>query len=262
MEPVTPSWPRPVFDPAVQPHYLVLLTLPYSGSTAIAKLLESSASITGLTDNCEGQRLVPGLYGPDRWDAGMPVDPDSIRAVWLSTFQQKRRHKPGARAVIEKSPPNMMRLEKLAPVFGSATYLVNNREPYAQCASFYHRRHDAGRMSPSERDAAMIKLAQLWIARSAQLRRLVLEKGLPVLTYETFCASPELLAERFNLAALGIHDVNAGAEVRVKNYPSQPIVNQNPRQVADLTARDKSLISSCLERCREVVTFFGYELQA
>ncbi len=59
------------------------LRLPYSGSTAIAKVLNTGSRTMLLHHTGEGQRLIPGLAGRGRWRADMFVDYESIRAVWL-----------------------------------------------------------------------------------------------------------------------------------------------------------------------------------
>lgn len=256
-----PGWPIPPFDDAPKPHLLFLLTLPYSGSTAIAKLLESSDAITGLNHNCEGQWLIPGLCRTDRWDPALPVVPESIRAVWMNTFQLRRRQKPHARIVIEKSPPNMMRVDLLVELFGEASLLVNNRDPHAQCSSAFHRGNDPAKLDAAARDAAMAQLADLWLARSRRLMDLVETARLPRLSYEAFCADPSRLIEAFGLPGLGVTDVDPSASVRVKDYPARQVADQNTAQVARLTTRDVDVLNTHLSAEPELLDYFGYGLR-
>lgn len=256
-----PRWPLPPVEPGPEPHYLLLLSLPYAGSTAIAKLLESSSAITGLTSTCEGQWLIPGLCGADRWNPDLEVDPVSIRAVWTSRFQQRRKDKPGARFVIEKSPPNMVRIGRLQEALGGASILVNNRDPHAQCASALRRGYDTKGLDREARREIVAHLSDLWRERSRGLMELVQAAGLPRITYEAFCADPSCVVEGFGLLGLGVEDVNPSATIRVKDYPSRPVTDQNDRQLQLLTAEDVDVVNGRLVSDPEVLTFFGYPLR-
>ncbi len=54
------------FDESNQPHFLFIITPPYSGSTAISGVLNSSHRTMILQKSGEGQWLVPGLCEKDR----------------------------------------------------------------------------------------------------------------------------------------------------------------------------------------------------
>lgn len=133
----SPSWPLPRYDENNQPHFFFLITPPYSGSTAIAKLLDTSHKTMTLTPNGEGQWLIPGLCQQDRWKPEKEVNYESVKAVWLNAFQKEKRVNSHIDVVIEKSPPNMMRLDNLLSQFTDYSILANNRNPYANCASFF-----------------------------------------------------------------------------------------------------------------------------
>ena len=67
-------WPTQRYDENNQPHFFFLITPPYSGSTAIAKLLNTSRKTMTLNSKGEGQWLVPGLCEKDRWNPDKEVD--------------------------------------------------------------------------------------------------------------------------------------------------------------------------------------------
>ena len=98
-------WPTPPCDVGNQPHFLFIITPPNSGSTVLAKFLDTSQRTTTFTKNGEGQWLVPGLSIQDRWEPDKEVDYSSVKAVWLNAFQNINRLKPDVDVVIEKSPP-------------------------------------------------------------------------------------------------------------------------------------------------------------
>jgi len=125
------KWPSPKFDENDQPHFLFIITPPFSGSTALSELLSTSHRTMILQPRGEGQWLVPGLSEKDRWSPDKEVNYLSVKATWLSTYQQVKRLTQNIDVVIEKSPPNMMRIEQLSSQFRDYSFLVNNRDPYA-----------------------------------------------------------------------------------------------------------------------------------
>ncbi len=70
-------WPRLPYNHVDEPHFVFILTLPYAGSTIIAKYLATSPNIGLLRKNGEGQQLVPGIAR--NWNANATFDGESIR---------------------------------------------------------------------------------------------------------------------------------------------------------------------------------------
>ena len=85
------DWPRPEYDKNNEPFFIFIVTPPYSGSTALCKVLNTSHRSMLLAPNGEGQNLVPGLCNTDRWQPGLDVDYESVRAVWLSKFSHREK---------------------------------------------------------------------------------------------------------------------------------------------------------------------------
>ncbi len=118
--------------------WLLMATMPYSGSTAIAKLLDHSRHIVELTNSGEGQWLVPAISAPGaRWNPNTHFDKDRMRRVWLSRVPAR----PSPSIVFEKSPPNLCRMgqisDALAPMERKIICLT--RDPIATCASWFRR---------------------------------------------------------------------------------------------------------------------------
>ena len=160
------EWRRPRFAWKPEPHVLFLVTPPYSGSTAMAQLLNSGEHTMFFFGwNGEGQWLVPDLSGKDRWNKDLAVDYKSVRAAWMVEFRQVRKNHPRVTTVIEKSPPNMMRLSKLAESFKNHSFLANNRNPYAVCSSIYYRVHAEKMVGADEMSRSMLfrELAESWM---------------------------------------------------------------------------------------------------
>lgn len=254
-------WPRPSVDSGKQPHFLFMVTPPFSGSTAIAELLCSSPFAGFLQERAEGQWLVPGLCADDRWDINKPVDYASVQATWLHRWQCLQAADPALRVVVEKSPPNMVRLEPLAALFSDVSFLANNRDPYANCASILYRMHDGEGLAPAQRMQQLRTLASHWILRSARIRELVSRLGIPLLTYEQFCDDPASIISKLNLPSGVAQSIDVRAPVRVKDYPMQGIANQNQRQIALLHDEEIAAISEVLAPQQELLDYFSYELR-
>lgn len=255
-------WPTPEYDEGNQPHFLFVITPPYSGSTALARILNTSHRTALLQRRGEAQWLVPGLRDKRRWDADMAVDYRSVKAVWLSAFQRLQVLTQTTDTVIEKSPPNMVRIERLAEQFRDCSFIANNRDPYANCASILYRRHDADRLDPAQRGEALGRYAQRWIERSKRLRALVERLRCPVLTYEEFCRDPSSVVRILSLPAGVAETIDPTAEVEVKNYERQGIVSQNDRQISNLTEADREAITAALKRRGDgLLEFFHYALR-
>ena len=252
------NWPTPPFDPDVEPHFLIILTPPCSGSTALAAVINSSPKSTFLQEHGEGQWLIPGLCAKDRWDPEKMVNYDSVRAVWLSAFQFAKRSDSCIEVVIEKSPPNMVRIAQMLRVFKRVSLLANIRDPYAYCASRLYRNFDVHRLCGDQRLTMVEGLALDWIKKGRMIRTLIGEYAIALVTYEEICRYPQIIKERLRLPRDFIDSINFDVMVKVKDYPIQGIVSQNSRQLARLSGPELQSIKSVLDAERELVEFFGY----
>jgi len=253
------KWPVPKFDESNQPHFLFIITPPHAGSTALTKLLNSSHRTMILQERGEGQWLVPGLCEKGRWKPDKEVNYASVKAVWLSTFQRIQRLTQHVDVVIEKSPPNMMRIEKLSSQFQDYSFLANNRDPYANCASILYHQPDAESLGSEKRIGILINLAERWLMRSQRLRNLVEELSIPLITYEEFCQNPSSILSKLQLPD-GVSDtINPKVKVKVKDNKVQEISNHNQRQISKLTDKEIEHISNVLKRNEELLVFFGYQ---
>jgi len=255
----TTQWPLPDYEPGIEPLFVFLLTPPYSGSTAIAKFLATAPQIGLLQKKGEGQWLVPGLSESDRWDANKPVNYSSVKAVWLSAWQNLRTEGGGMPSVvIEKSPPNLVRIKRLARLFKSVSFIANNRDPFANCASVLTRQHNPGSLSQLERRTVMKNLAKAWIMRSKLIQILVQDLNCPFCSYEEFCKKPASLLDKLELPKSVVSQIDLDPVIKVKDYKPQNIANQNSRQIKYLNESDFEVIGETLDSHKQLVEFFGY----
>ncbi len=258
------NWPTPKYIPNYEPHFLFILTPPFSGSTALAELINSSHKTMILRNKAEGQWLISGLCDSERWNPEKEINYQSIKAVWLQKYQTVHRLVQNIEVVIEKSPPNMVRIEALAVQFKSYSILANNRNPYAQCASHLYRNNkDAQNLSASTRLEILASVANDWVVRSYTIQKLVQKLQLPLLTYEEFCqnlaAIIEILSQFPDLKIMAA-SINPNAKVKVKDYQPQAIVNQNARQLVNLNASEIQCLTSVFEQHEALLDFYAYKL--
>ncbi|KAF3983675.1 MAG: sulfotransferase family protein [Methylococcales symbiont of Hymedesmia sp. n. MRB-2018] len=253
-------WPSPKFNENDQPHFLFIITPPNSGSTALSELLNTSHRTMILQPEGEGQWLVPGLCEKNRWSPDKEVNYLSVKSTWLSTYQQVNRLTQNIDVAIEKSPPNMMRIHQLSSQFRDYSFIANNRDPYANCASILYRYRDAENLSPDKRKKILNNSAKKWIMRSAKIKELMSSLNAPLLTYEEFCRNPSSVIKILNLPNGVSESINPDANVRVKDYKSQCISNQNERQISNLTDEEIEHISASLKLNNQLLEFFSYQL--
>jgi hypothetical protein len=251
--------------------WLLILSFPNGGSTAVAKLLLTAPGTISLNPRVEGQWLVPEMSAPlARWDPRTPLDHDVIRSRWIAAARLAASTV-GPLAVpplvIEKSPPNMCRYKAiLALLKGRKTYLaVLTRDPFATCAS-WHRRHglegverDWGWAGARPTGEAMYfrALGEIWLQR-AQYLDAARAGAVRWIRYEDFAARPSAIAQDLARDIPPLRGVDPDAIIAVKDYPPQKIHDMNAEQISGLNTRQLEAIASALEPHRALVERFGY----
>ncbi len=253
------KWPLSKFDENDQPHFLFIITPSNSGSTALLELLNSSHGTMILQERGEGQWLVPGLCEKDRWNPEKKVDYLSVKSVWLSKYQKVKRLVQNVDVVIEKSPPNMMRIEQISSLFRDCSFIANNRDPYANCVSRLYRSHDADNLSADSRKEILAHLTNDWIKRSLKIQELISRLNIPLLTYEEFCHNPSSVLNILNLPNGVSQTIDPNVSVKIKDYRVQPITNQNERQISNLKEEEIEYISHLLMPSNNLLEFFDYQ---
>jgi Sulfotransferase family len=236
---------------------IFLLNLPFSGSTAMAELLLTSPRTWSCWPNAEGQWVhkVRAEMRREPWNPEVDFDWSRIRRAWL-------KHKPVDRSIlIEKSPPNLLRVRSIMKTFPDSVYVLSNRNPYAWLSSVMYRAHRERIATADDRRAVIVRELARWLLGSRrQIENLELVSGRSVITsYEAFCAYPQILLQSLN-GYCGDLKIDPRSQLRIKDYPEQSLVNMNHSQIARLTADDIALASEILARAQPVLDFFAYEL--
>ena len=251
-----------------EPHFIFLLTPPNSGSTAIAEVMRTSSNVSALGNNRqngEGQWLIKALSAKNRWEKNLVVDEENLRTVWLAKCRDIQRAS-NINFFIEKSPPNMMRIDLLQKVFPIHTLIVNNRNPYANISSILYRytvQDEIDAMTTKQRGEILKVITKKWLERSEILKDQALEKNTPIITYEAFCAEPMILQDILDRnISKGAIKLNFSSDLKIKDYPPQGVSNFNSHQIGKLTEADILVISDILNEHENLLSFFGYTLHA
>jgi hypothetical protein len=259
--------------PPTHLEWLLIFAFPNGGSTAIAKLLLTAEGTMALNEQIEGQWLVPAMSQPRiRWNPESTLDLDDIRSRWLMAARDRveRLSVDTQRPlIIEKSPPNMCRYEKIVSMLaGMKTYsVVMSRDPYATCASWHvrvgfeniDRNWGWPADRPSDERSYFKALGNIWLQRAGYLSR-IRAQAVHWMRYEDFAAQPSNVVSKLADKIPLLRNVNSEASISVKDYPSQKVRNMNDEQVSALSQSQRKSIYSALADNPELVEYFGYEL--
>ena len=253
------AWPVPKYSALErEPWFVFILAPPYSGCTALAQVLNSTPNAMFLQERAEGQRLVPGMCQDDRWDPDKRIEWSSVQASWFARVSLVEKLVGGIEVVIEKSPPHLVRADQLVNNFPKNKLVAFNRNPYANCASILYRRHDAEKKTESERIDVLRNLVSTWVFRSTWLRKWM-EAFHPVFfSYEQFCSDPRSQVQKIIDVLPPLGGIDVEKPFKVKDYPIQGIKDQNERQIAKLSERERSAICEELSAHENLLAFFGY----
>ncbi|MCC7010268.1 MAG: sulfotransferase [Acidobacteria bacterium] len=242
-----------------EPRFLFVLTQPYSGSTALARVLSTASGAALLHPSGEGQWLVPEMSDAARWDPAKVMDWAAIRAAWLARIDELCQTTP-VTVVIEKSPPNLVRIDQLMRVFPNHLLMALTRHPLAQCASVLVRHHAPEQKTPDERVEIVRRLADIWLERARWMQHWIGQFDVTRCSYEAFCARPAACIEALTPGAPEFATVDVHATFDVKDYPRQGLLDQNRRQIEMLTSLERDAIAQQLGRDAALVSFFGYDV--
>lgn len=211
-----------------------------------------------LRKNGEGQWLVPGMCETDRWDPEKNIDWTSVRAVWLKRIERINQAFPDTTLIIEKSPPNAVRIDQLTETFPNHSLMAFNRDPYANSSSILHRHYRPERKTEEKRIELLSKLAAGWLFRSRWVKKWIEEREVVNFTYEQFCKDPSTCMAMLAVQVPVFETVNVDTEIKVKDYKKQGLINFNDTQISKLSPREKDAITKVLSQAPELLSFFGY----
>ncbi|MFK7831541.1 MAG: sulfotransferase [Congregibacter sp.] len=227
--------------------YLFILSPPYSGSTVLWQVLQTSSSVSALPD--EGQKLpeLAQMMRREPWNPATPFD-------WPLIYQTWRRYWDLSRPILlEKSPPHLCRYAALDACFKPANYLLLLRDPIATCEAL-HRRNSLSYTSAARR---WLDWLRLHIQSREHLANTL------IVYYEdmtddptgTFTAIADWMPE--------LADVDHTASVEahsVHGVRRQPLLNLNASKLQRVSHEDRAAVLRVLETEQDLLAHTRYGL--
>ena len=248
--------------------WIFVAAFPNSGSTAFANLLNSSESVALLTSNGEGQALIPQLSrAGKRWSPETEIPDATIRNVWISRAQNLL---PNGGYIVEKSPPNICRMNKLTELMsGMETHVIRIvRNPIAVCAS-WKKRYTPSQLSwewCSETFQNGMSTEEYCIALGKHMNKIsnymesISSKNLITFKYENIGDNPQKSISKLCEHFPDLTDIDPDSPLKIKDYSSQKFINMNDRQIAQLDKKQYDLIVGILKENQATYKQLGYDL--
>lgn len=216
------------------------------GTTAMSQYVEKQLSAERKVFlppmPCEGQQLrgVKGkMMGGKHWATTKVIDFVEVRKIWETYANQ--------RLFIEASPPNIVRPDMIAEVFGDDSAAITSIcNPYQQVASSMRRY----RWKPA-------KAAVKWVKRAKMLRHILKTRPhLPFVSYEQFTFDPTSVNRALGIPVIESADIEGKRGSDIKGVRSG-----YARAIGFLSRSDVITISRRLEKARGLTSFFGYDIR-
>ena len=238
--------------PAVtQNKYAFVLCPPYCGSTLLTQILSSSnnVSINNSIGTSEGQTLPEvrdHLFVENRWDEDLEIDWPFVKKVWERYWDLKKP------VLLEKSPPNIIRVRQILQHFEPAYFFAMWRNPYAHCESQIRRNGN------NPREAAGFAIRCLDIQR----RNIEHFDNLLPISYEQLTNQPALFVQRANrfLPELGNLRIQGRFEIHNISGQKKDISDLNQEKIELLNSQERREMNLVFSQHRDIFDYFGYRL--
>jgi len=241
--------------------FVFVLAPPYSGSTVLFRLLDTSAHVSALPGEGQFVEDVTAEMRAAPWDETKPLNWGRIREAWEPYWDNsKPLH-------LEKSPPNMIRAAAIEEAFDPAHFIVMMREPYAHIEGLARRGHvpPMGLPKSAPRLERIARAAELWLEFAATQRKTISERRhVTWFTYEGLTQEAPRIATQLKsfLPELGNLDIEARFGVHaVSGTTARELQDMNAPKRALLQAADFEIISDILRPQEDLLKFFGYRLR-
>jgi len=218
----------------MQPTYLFILSPPYSGSTVLWRLLQTSSQVSALPD--EGQKLpeLRSMMRSNPWDPHTVFDWKLIADTWHQYWDHSKP------VLLEKSPPHLCRFDTLQKSFSPAKFILLMRDPLAICEAL-HRRNGMDWESAAERWID-------WLNMHLKARKTLTDSCL--VYYEDMVADPESTFAALGAWMPAIADVDYTSAIKahaIDGVHQRPLSDMNPKKLESIDPQVKRRILATLK---------------
>ena len=232
--------------------YLFILSPPFCGSTLLTEIISTSSKVScnnniGLK---EGQHLPIAhklLFNDDRWDPNKEIDWKIIKNIWHKYWDRSKD------ILLEKSPPNICRAEKIDKVFQDSKYLCLIRDPYAQIQSNV-RRYQTDLLEATKKYISYLKF---------QKNNLEKLNNTLLISYEELTNNTDKTKEKIIDFLPSLSDININLKFNAHNMHMKKemrITNLNQDSINSLSKDQVKTINSILEKEKDLLNFFNYSI--
>jgi len=232
---------------------LFIQSLPYSGSTVLVRLFETSKNASVFSSqNGEGQMIpeIRPFMRYDSWKEDKFIPWDNIKKIYEKNWDLTKP------VLVEKSPPNIIHTKILEEKFENPHFIIMCRNPYAWCRGVKRR-------TP---ERTFTEIAAVWLERTRYLKFNVNNlKQFLFFTYEEFTDSPEKVTKKIIEFIPELNDIDPKDEFEIHSMlgrKKRPITNFNSMAIEKLSKNDISEISNVLSKKDDILKFFKYEIMS
>ena len=233
------------------PQYLFVLSPPYCGSTMLTQLLSSSNNVScnNYLGTREGQ-LLPGvkhfMFKKDRWNPEVKYPWQKVKKIWLRYWDYSKP------IFLDKSIPNIMRVDDIQRVFRPIKYICMVRNPYAQVEGIIRRnRQDA-------KSAAEFAIKCLRFQSKNKFRNNSL-----FFTYEELCENGEEVLQRMIKFVPELSDININIKFSSHNFKTKRkmrMTNLNSEKISKISDSDLRIINTVFRKDKDLLSSFNYKI--
>ena len=232
--------------------YLFVLSPPYAGSTMLNQLISSSENVS-CNNNLgtrEGQ-LLPGvrhfMFQKDRWDDNIKYPWEDVKKVWRKYWDFSKP------IFLDKSIPNIMRVDEIEKVFYPIKYLCMVRNPYAQVEGIMRRNNQ------DAKSAAEFAIKCLYFQDQNRNRENAL-----FFTYEQLCENGKDVLKQIIESVPELSDISVDMEFTSHNFKSDrkmKMVNLNEEKINKITKEDLKIINLVFSENKDLLDKFNYKIR-
>jgi hypothetical protein len=234
--------------------YIFILSPPYCGSTLLNELISTSplVSVNNIFESREGQQLPTTrklMFDHERrWDATLTFDWEYIKREWSKYWDVTKPF------LLEKSPPNVIRVEAINKAFSNPYFIIFYRNPYAHCESLIRRR------KKNNTPKVVAEFAIQCLEYQMKNKQLAI-KSIST-SYEDLTRAPEEFKKQLSEFIPGLTGLQHDIEFNAHNFKKakMKITNLNTAKINKLSQSQLDEINEVFCEHLEVLDFFGYDL--
>lgn len=232
--------------------YLFILSPPFSGSTLVNQIISSSKNVS-CNNNIgtrEGQTLPEVkkiMFEEKRWEEENKLPWDKIKRIWRSYWYLKKP------ILLDKSIPNIMRVDQLKEFFYPNHFICIVRNPYAICEGVMRRSNKSAEV------AAKFTIKCL----EYQMKNINLYKEIFLLSYEDLCDNTTFTINKIKKQIDEIYDINPNQKFKAHNFKtkkSMRITNLNDEKIKKIKKKDLVVINKHFNQNKKILDFFNYKM--